>query len=211
MNGASIPEREARNGTIDGPAAAFLLGRVAARDEQAFAMIHRAMGRRVYAYALRLVRSHEEAEEVVSDTMFEVWKNAHRFDGRSRFSTWVLGIARHRALDRLRSPLRAMDAVKVALDESMPGDETAAFDMITATERAVVVRDCLDKLSGVHRECLHLVFNEGASLADVATVQGCPLNTVKTRLFHARQKLRLCLRVLRRAEASVRVLTASSA
>lgn len=207
MKEVAIPEREPRSGNFDGPASAFLLGRVVARDEQAFAMIHRALGRRVYAYALRLVRSHEEAEEVVSDTMFEVWKNAHRFDGRSRFSTWVLGIARHRALDRLR----AINAANVALDDSIPSDDVAAFDMIDATERFAVVRDCLDKLSGVHRECLHLVFNEGVSLADVATVQGCPLNTVKTRLFHARQKLRACLLVLRRTEVSPRELTAKRA
>ena len=67
-------------------------------------------------------------------------------------------------------------------------------------ERQEGVRRCMDKLSAEHRECVHLVFYEGLGLAEVATLQACPENTVKTRLFHARKKLTNCLRLLLQRE-----------
>lgn len=205
---ASTPNR---HGDLDNATALYLLQRVAVKDEQAFVTIHRAMGRRVFAYALRLLKSHEQAEEVTSDTLYEVWKNPERFNGLSRFSTWVLGIARHRVLDRIRSPSRMIDTASTPIDDSIPADEEAALDRIAACERETGVRNCMDKLSDVHRECLHMVFYEGAPLADVALVQGCPENTVKTRLFHARQKIQNCLRLLLISEGRSRTKVASHA
>jgi RNA polymerase sigma-70 factor (ECF subfamily) len=67
---------------------------------------------------------------------------------------------------------------------------------VAEAQRREGVLHCMDKLSDEHRECVHLVFYEGLALAEVAEVQGCPENTVKTRLFHARQKLKNCLRLL---------------
>lgn len=184
------------HGDLDNATASYLLKRVADKDQAAFVTIHRAMGRRVFAYAMRLLGDHEQAEEVVSDTMFEVWKNPQRFDGLSRFSTWVIGIARHRALDRMRSPTRMIDGAAVEIDDALPDDGPSLEEGVAAQQREGSVRNCMDKLSDVHRECLHLVFYEGAPLVEVASMQGCPENTVKTRLFHARQKIRNCLRLM---------------
>ena len=200
-----------RAGDIDNATALFLLQRVAERDEQAFVTLHRTMGRRVFAYAMRLLDNREQAEEVVSDTMYEIWKHPQRFGGLSRFSTWVLGIARHRVLDRLRSPLRLVEHATSEIDDSIPTDNESAYDRIAADERECGVRNCMDKLSDAHRECLHLVFYEGAALADVAVVQGCPENTVKTRLFHARRNFQNCLRLLLVSEGRSRTKVARHA
>ncbi len=205
MHTATQTQHTPRSGDIDNGTALFLLQRVAARDEQAFVTIHRAMGRRVFAYAMRLLGNHEQAEEVVSDTLYEIWKHPQRFGGASRFSTWVLGIARHRVLDRLRSPSRMTDVLSDEIDDTLPADGETAYERVAGVEREKGVRNCMDKLSDVHRECLHMVFYEGAALNEVAQVQGCPENTVKTRLFHARKNIQNCLRLLLVSEGRSRI------
>ena len=79
--------------------------------------------------------------------------------------------------------------------ETLLGDQPGAFEQLAQHERQEGVRHCMSKLSAEHRECMHLVFYEGYSLGEIAEVQGCPEGTVKTRLFHARQRLRNCLRL----------------
>lgn len=211
MRTDSASQTRSAGSDLDNDTALYLLQRVAARDEQAFITLHRAMGRRIFAYALRLLGNHDQAEEVVSDTMFEVWRNPTRFEGRSRFSTWVLGIARHRVLDRLRAPSRLLDATSTEIDEALPAEDVSAFESVAAQERERGVRNCMDKLSDVHRECLHLVLYEGAPLADVAVLQDCPENTVKTRLFHARRNIQNCLRLLLINEGRASTRTANHA
>jgi len=78
--------------------------------------------------------------------------------------------------------------------ETEAADTPDGFAELAAKQRSAGVQVCMGKLSDEHRECMHLVFFEGLSLAEVAAVQGCPENTVKTRLFHARQKIKHCLR-----------------
>lgn len=181
---------------LDNATALYLLQRVNAKDQDAFVTIHRAMGRRVFAFAMRHLESEEQAEEIVSDTMFEIWKYPQRFAGLSKFSTWVLGIARHRILDRLRAPNRSTEALTSDIEESVPCTDESAYDSMAALQREGGVRSCMEKLSIQHRECMHLVFYEGMPLGEVARLQGCPENTVKTRLFHARRKIQNCLRLL---------------
>lgn len=211
LHATGNPPRPVRAGDMDNATALFLLQRVAEKDERAFVTVHRAMGRRVFAYAMRLLDNREQAEEVVSDTMYEVWKHPQRFSGLSLFSTWVLGIARHRVLDRLRAPSRMIERATNEIDDTLPSDAESAYDGIAASERESGVRNCMDKLSDVHRECLHLVFYEGVSLAEVAGVQGCPENTVKTRLFHARRNIQNCLRLLLIGEGRTRTEVAHHA
>ncbi|MBL8319732.1 MAG: sigma-70 family RNA polymerase sigma factor [Burkholderiaceae bacterium] len=174
-----------------------LLGRIAERDESAFKELYRAFSRKLYAYVLRQLSNEAQAEEIVSDTLYEVWKAPARFRGESQFSTWLIGIARNKVLMAWRG--RKPDADHDDLDdvaETMAADEPGAFEMLAQAQRSAGVRRCMDKLSSEHRECIHLVFYEGLSVADVAKTQQCPEGTVKTRLFHARQKLKNCLRLL---------------
>jgi RNA polymerase sigma-70 factor (ECF subfamily) len=94
---------------------------------------------------------------------------------------------------------RKPDAVHEDLQEIaevVASEDAGAFELLAQRQRREGVQHCMARLSEDHRECIHLVFYEGMSLAEVAQVQSCPENTVKTRLFHARQKLRNCLKLL---------------
>lgn len=174
----------------------ILLQQIGAGSEAAMREVYKSFSRKIYAYVLNHVKDPGAAEEIVVDTMHEVWKHPDRFRGESKFSTWVIGIARH----KMFSALRARDNDHEELDEEMPSDDTGVFEALAQKQRREGVQHCMAKLSEEHRECLHLVFYEGLSLGEVAAIQRCPENTVKTRLFHARQKIKNCLRLLLESE-----------
>ena len=187
---------------MDNDVVLHLLDRIGQADEAAFRELYRGFSRRLYAYVLRQLGDAAQAEEIVADTVYEVWRQPGRFRGDSQFSTWLIGIARNKLLMALRS--RKPDAHHDDLDavaETVPSDDAGAFEMLAQRQRQEGVRQCMERLSEDHRECVHLVFYEGMALAEVASIQGCPENTVKTRLFHARLKLKNCLAMLLQREA----------
>ncbi len=174
-----------------------LLRQMANGNEAALRKMYSLFSRKIYAFALNRLKDPGQAEEIVVDTMHEVWKFPLRFRGESKFSTWLLGIARNKVL----SALRSRDPEPDELDETMPALEPGVFELLAQKQRREGVRRCMDKLAAEQRECMHLVFYEGLSLAEVASVQQCPENTVKTRLFHARQKIKNCLRLFLKTES----------
>ncbi len=173
-------------------AARGLLDRVRRGDESALRELQLHLGRRIYAFALNRLHNEGEAEEVVTDTLWEVWKHADRFSGTSKFSTWVLGIARNKILTALRD--RAPQSEE--LDDELPDEGFGPFEQWQRTSEGQSVQRCMEGLTDVHRECLQLVFFQELSVAEVAQLQACPQNTVKTRLFHARLNLKKCLEAL---------------
>jgi RNA polymerase sigma-70 factor (ECF subfamily) len=188
-----------------------LLGRIGQADEAAFRELYRAFSRRLYAYVLRQLGDPAQAEEIVSDTLYEVWKAPARFRGDAQFSTWLIGIARNKVLMAFRG--RKPDSKHEDLDdivETVAAEDASAFDILAQQQRREGVRHCMDKLSDEHRECVHLVFYEGMGLAEVAQVQACPEGTVKTRLFHARQKLKNCLKLLLEREGGGTLATGAA-
>jgi RNA polymerase sigma-70 factor, ECF subfamily len=180
---------------MDDATAKQLLLRVVHGDQAAFDRLYRAHSRRVYAYVLNLLRDPAGAEEVLLDAMHEVWRSAERFRGDAKFSTWLLGIARNKALLVYRR--RRVDDCHDDLDglaETLTAEDDAdGFAQLAQKQRCEGLLECMGKLSEEHRECLRLVFYEGYSIEDVAALQSVPENTVKTRLFHARQKMRRLL------------------
>ncbi|MCW5662068.1 MAG: sigma-70 family RNA polymerase sigma factor [Burkholderiaceae bacterium] len=171
-----------------------LLGRIQQQDEGAFRELYCAFSRKLYAYALRQLSDPAQAEEIVADTLYEVWKAPAKFRGESQFSTWLIGIARNKVLMHWRSRKPDAEHDDVAeLAEELPSDAPGAFEVMAEQQRSAGVRHCVDKLGHDHRECVHLVFYQGMSVSDVARIQQIPEGTVKTRLFHARQKLKQCL------------------
>lgn len=181
-----------------------LLARVGKEDQAAFRELYKAFSRKVYAYVLNMLNDHARAEEVLVDAMYEVWRHPARFRGDSQFSTWLIGIARNKALMvyRARRPDEAHDDLDDVAD-TLAGDTPDGFAQLAAKQRSEGVQRCMGRLSDEHRECMHLVFFEGLSLAEVAQVQRCPEGTVKTRLFHARQKIKQCLQLLLGREGGV--------
>ena len=180
-----------RQVALEDPLAA-LMARITNADEKALAEDYRQMNRKIFAFALRHINDRDLAEGIVVETMFEVWKNASRFTGGSSVSTWVLGIARHKALDEVRRRARF-----VPYDETSGmeiADESAtAFDGLANRETRAELNCCIKQLPPEQQECIHLVFYQELSLAEIADIQGVPENTVKTRLFHARRKLKILL------------------
>ena len=178
-----------------------LLDRVRQADEAAFRELYRAFSRRLYAYVLRQLSDPAQAEEIVADTLYEVWRQPAKFRGDSQFSTWLIGIARNKVLMAFRSRKPDSQHEDIAdVAETLAADDPSAFELLAQQQRQEGVRHCMERLSDEHRECIHLVFYEGMALAEVASVQSCPENTVKTRLFHARQKLKNCLKMLLQRE-----------
>lgn len=188
---------------MDNERVGVLLARIGKQDQAAFEELYKAFSRKVYAYVLNMLKDHVKAEEVLVDTMYQVWRNPAQFRGDSQFSTWLIGVARNKALMVFRG--RRPDEEHDDLDdvaETVADDGEDGYTTLAQKQRTDGVRHCMNKLNDEHRECMHLVFYEGYSLAEVAAVQRCPENTVKTRLFHARQKIKNCLRLLLEREGA---------
>lgn len=177
---------------IDDALARRLVARCAERDEKALVQLHELLARRIYAFAFHRLRDEQDAETVVVDTLHEVWKSAERFRGDSLVTTWVLGIARFKGLQlRDREPPDHDDIDDHA--DSLAADTEDGEAALSRWQQAQQVRNCMERLSAAHRECMQLVYYEGMGLAEVALVQHVPENTVKTRLFHARNSMRECV------------------
>jgi RNA polymerase sigma-70 factor (ECF subfamily) len=187
----------------DNAALAALLQRCAGNDEAALVDLHRLLARRIHAFAFQRIRNSADAETIVFETLYEVWKNAARFRGESQVHVWILGIARFKCLqmlDRVRSDHDDIDDYS----ETIASDVEAGEQRLERWQEAEQVRSCMDQLSDIHRECLHLVYFEDLPVAEVARIQQVPANTVKTRLFHARQNMRLCVESGSRQSTGVR-------
>lgn len=165
-----------------------LLARVAAGDREAFRELYIAYHRRLARFLTRLTRHYEIAEEVINDTLWVVWRKAGDFRGESRVSTWIMGIAYRRALKTLRSRSHALlDAVPIE-DEPL-----AAPDELGAAETSEWILLAMRRLPTEQRLALEFAYGYGHSCEEIAKIMDCPVNTVKTRLFHARAKLRALL------------------
>ena len=174
--------------TVSASEDAELLKRIAARDRAAFEVLYERHAPRVFRFVFRMVRDEGRAEEVTNDAMVEVWKTAGRFAGRSAPSTWILGIARFRALNSLRGkslPTRELSAAREVKSMDPRPDEVRE-----TRARNQRLRDAMEKLSPKHREVLELTFFEGCSYREISKIVECPENTVKTRMLHAKKQLR---------------------
>jgi RNA polymerase sigma-70 factor (ECF subfamily) len=171
-----------------------LLERIAAEDQKALEAFYGCFEHSVYSFALSRLNDPHAAADVLNEVMLEVWRRAASFEGRSKVSTWVLGIAHHKIIDHFRKVKRHAHE---ELDPEIPdeSDPTAA-DILSAVEDSDQLRHCLEELSDAHRQVVHLAFFEDLHYADIARLVGCPEGTVKTRMFHAKAALKRCLRGL---------------
>jgi RNA polymerase sigma-70 factor (ECF subfamily) len=165
---------------------AALIAKVAAGNRLAMQVLFARHHARVYRFIFRLLGSEAAAEDLTSEVFLGVWRHAHRFEARSSVTTWLLAIARYKALAELRRrPELACD--EAAAQTSDPADDPEATFAIK--HRGEIVRDCLGRLSRRHREVIDLVYYHGKSVQEAAAILGIPGNTVKTRMFHARKNL----------------------
>jgi RNA polymerase sigma-70 factor (ECF subfamily) len=165
-----------------------LLGKVAAGDREALRHLYLIYHQRLASFLQRFTRRQDLVEEVINDTLYVVWCKAGEFRGDSRLSTWILGIAYRRALKTLRRRGHQLVQGLPIEDECL-----AAPDELGAAETGEWVALAMRHLTADQRLTLELAYGLGHSCEEIAQIMDCPVNTVKTRMFHARGKLRTLL------------------
>ena len=168
---------------------AALLARAATGDRDAFRKLYCLYHRRLHRFLGRLTGDRDLSEEIINDTMLIVWQQCGQFRGESLASTWILGIAYRRALKALerRRNLGAHTAVLVAAAQI---DHSVLDRLSQSAELGDWVDVALTQLSVEHRLVIELVYFLGLSCEEVSRVVECPVGTVKTRMFYARERLR---------------------
>ena len=164
-----------------------LIGRIANGDRLAMQLLFARHHVRVFRFVVRLVRNETTAEDLISEVFLDVWRQAGRFEGRSAVTTWLLSIARFKALSALRRrPDEELDEETAGAIEDPSDDPEVALEK---KDKSAIIRKCLTGLSAEHREIIDLVYYHEKSVEEVAEIVGIPENTVKTRMFYARKKL----------------------
>jgi RNA polymerase sigma-70 factor, ECF subfamily len=164
-----------------------LIRLIAKGDKDAVRLLYARHSVRVFRFLVRMTHNDATAEDLVSEVFTEVWRSAGRFEGRSQVTTWILGIARFKAMSAMRR--RTFDAlnddVAAAIEDPADSPEVA----MQHADRSAIVQSCLAQLSTAHRQVIDLIYYHGQSIEEVAEVVGIPQNTVKTRVFHARKRI----------------------
>lgn len=164
-----------------------LLARIARADTIALELLYHRYRPRLHRFLRAFGCSLAELDDLCNETFYTVWKKALEFDGRSRLSTWIFGIARNKARDHLRKRRRLETAHTDAALEHVPDTKLSHVERIDLAHRLEVA---LEHLPPEQRAVIELAFNDGLSYQEIAVVMDCPESTVKTRVFHARRKLR---------------------
>ncbi|MBV7536402.1 sigma-70 family RNA polymerase sigma factor [Duganella sp. sic0402] len=163
-----------------------LLRRIVGGDRLAFQALYRAYFSRLARFLDRMTRDVPLIEEIINDTMLVVWQKADTFDGSCKLSTWIFGIAYRQGL----KALRGADAPQEPPEEQSGEDAAQPEHAMAAQQLRQGVSRALDALPVEQRVVVSLTYYHGMAYQEIADTMGCPVNTVKTRMFHARQKLK---------------------
>jgi RNA polymerase sigma-70 factor (ECF subfamily) len=164
-----------------------LIESIADGDKRAFQVLLARHNRRVYRFVWRLTQDASAAEDIASEVFFEVWRGADRFQSKSTVSTWLLAIARNKAIATLRRRKHEeLDDDEAAAIADPSGDPECALDQ---KNHSALLQKSLTELSPLHRQVIDLVYYHEKSIAEVAEIVDASRNTVKTRMFYARKQL----------------------
>jgi RNA polymerase sigma-70 factor (ECF subfamily) len=166
---------------------AALIEKIAEGDRDAMLVLFSGHQLRVFRFILRYIGDRNIAEDLTSEVFLDVWRQAGQFEGRSTVSTWMLAMARYKALAvrRRRTEDQLDEEVADGIEDVSDNPEEA----IQKKNRSEILRGCLGKLSEDHRVIVDLVYYHEKSVEEAARLLDIPENTVKTRLFHARKRL----------------------
>lgn len=164
-----------------------LVESIADGDRRALEILYARHQARLFRFLSRLIGHESVAQEIVHEVFLEVWRHAHRFEAKARVATWLIAIARYKALSELRRRTEAQldDGVAAAIED--PADDPATT--MDRQDRSAILHGCLAKLSPQHREVIDLVYYQDKRIEEVARFIGAPINTVKTRMFYARSRM----------------------
>jgi RNA polymerase sigma-70 factor (ECF subfamily) len=185
---AELPDIAAKQDHVQGNTSDEALVRsIADGDRRAMAQLYIRHNVRLYRFILRFTGNAATAEDLVSEVFLEVWRAAPHFRAESRVSTWLLAIARNKALScmrrRLEEPLD--DRAEATIEDTADDPESTADKL----SRRAIIRRCLQQLSAAHRQVIDLVYYHDRTVDEIAGILGISPNTVKTRMFYARSKM----------------------
>jgi len=181
---ATAPTRQPSvNATTD----QTLVALIAKGDKDALRLLFARHHVRVFRFLLRIVANEDAAQDLLNEVFLDVWRGASKFEARSQVTTWILGIARFKALTALRR--RAFEPLDDESAEAIeePGDDPEV--VMQKADRSAILQSCLQRLSSAHRQVIDLVYYHEQSIEEIARIIGIPQNTVKTRVFHARKRI----------------------
>jgi RNA polymerase sigma-70 factor (ECF subfamily) len=177
--------------TADESSDRHLIESIAAGNRRAMHILFARHNLRVYRFVLRLTDNTATAEDLVSEVFLDVWLNARKFEGRSQVATWMLAIARNKAIAilRRRSAEQLDDKAAAMIEDTDDNPETSK----ARKEHSTLLKVCLMQLSPAHREVIDLTYYQERSIDEVAKIIGVPAATVKTRMHYARKKIAILL------------------
>jgi RNA polymerase sigma factor (sigma-70 family) len=164
-----------------------LIGRVRARELQAFEKLYRLYQPRLTRFLSNLVKRPQVLEEVVDDTMMVVWETAGNFRGASKLSTWIFSIAYRKAL---KARARWPDPIEEEPQDMRVSEEPGPDEQVQQDRLHQALVAAMDSLSADHRAVVDLTYFHSMGYREIAAIMDCPVDTVKTRMFHARRRLR---------------------
>jgi RNA polymerase sigma factor (sigma-70 family) len=179
-----VPPSTARPGRLE---ERELIGRVAARDLDAFEQLYRLYQPRLVRFLINLVRRPQLVDEVLDDTMMVVWQTAHKFRGASKPSTWIFAIAYRKAA---KAKARWPEPVEDEPRDTRVSSEPRPDQQLQRSRLHDALLIAMERLSPDHRAVIDLTYFHGMGYREIADIMSCPIDTVKTRMFHARRRLR---------------------
>ena len=171
-------------------AEAGLLGRIADGESHAFEQLYRAYHSRLARFLDRLTRRPGLVGELLNDTMLVVWNRAGTYNGRCKVSTWIFAIAYRKAIKALS---RLDEPVQDEPDEDPAPSQTGPEHHVAQSQIRAMLARAVDHLSFEQRAVVHLTYYHGIGYREIGEIIGCPVDTVKTRMFHARRRLKTLL------------------
>lgn len=157
-------------------------------DKRAIGVLYNRHHKRVFLFLKTILKETEAAEDVTNEVFIEVWHKAGNFEGRSKVSSWILGMARYKALTEIRKRGRyqpGSDEIFNTIEDDADTPEVTSQKL----DKSEAIKRCIASLSTDHRVMLELVYYQEKSIAEIAEILDIPKNTVKTRTFHARKLL----------------------
>ncbi len=168
-----------------------LLSRIATGDEAAMEQIYERYASALQYFVQSWLPDPHEAADITHETMLAVWTGAASYRSQSSVKSWIFGIARNKAIDRVRASVRLVPTDPEQFDEA---DTTQDLQqLVIAMQNSKVVRECIEGLSDAHRRAVHLAFFEELPYSEIAQIEDCPVGTVKSRILYAKQLIARCV------------------
>jgi len=167
-----------------------LIQRMAKKDMRAMETFYRRHENSVYRFCLKKLGNEADANEIVNKAMLEAWRSSGKFEGRSKVTTWLFSIAHFRIIDLLRT--KKQDTVDIDEEHDLADDIEIDAETWNAQLKRHIL-SCLKTLKRERQQMMELLFFQDASYEEIASILDCPKGTIKSRVFHAKKSMKICL------------------